>query len=216
MEKRYESDLTRKDKRKLEYEKIKGMGFKKKIEYFVAYYKWVLVLVICLGFAANLFWTMYSNSRMNTILALSIVDCNNYISYIEPEELEAQLLEVLGTGEKYEQVVLDTSATSQDTYEAGMKMMVVVSVAENDVLICNREMYDKYDELEGFLDWKEVLGEDYEKYEPYMTDGVPDLSKSEKWVSEGMTSYEPTCVAIMVTAKNVDNAVRMLEYYFFE
>lgn len=215
MEKRYESDLTKKEKRKLEYEKIKGMGFKKKIEYFCAYYKWVLVVVICIGFAANLFWTMYSNSRMNTVLAMAIIDSNGYYANIDQEELEQQLLELVGTGDKYDQVVLDISASSADQYEAGMKMMVVVSVGGNDVMICNQETYDKYNDLEAFQDWKEILGDDYEKYEKYMTNGVPDLSKSIKWVAEGMTSYTPAYAAVMVDAKNVENVVKMLDYYFF-
>ena len=40
------ADLSRKERRLLEKEKIKGMGFKKKLEYFWMYYKWVLIVVI--------------------------------------------------------------------------------------------------------------------------------------------------------------------------
>ena len=41
MQKKHESDLTRKEKWQLEREKVASMSWKKRIEYFFTYYKWV-------------------------------------------------------------------------------------------------------------------------------------------------------------------------------
>lgn len=46
MEQKHESDLTRKEKRELEIQKIKSLKSKKKLEYLLTYYRSVLLIVI--------------------------------------------------------------------------------------------------------------------------------------------------------------------------
>lgn len=46
MEQKHESDLTRKEKRELEIQKMKSLKSKKKLEYLLTYYRSVLLIVI--------------------------------------------------------------------------------------------------------------------------------------------------------------------------
>ena len=49
------------------------------------------------------------------------------------------------------------------------------------MMFCGEETYKKYKQQEAFLSWKEILGDDYSKYEEYMTDdGRLDLEKMSK------------------------------------
>ena len=49
-------------------------------------------------------------------------------------------------------------------------MTVVMGAGTADMMFCGEETYKKYKQQEAFLSWKEILGDDYSKYEEYMTD----------------------------------------------
>ena len=72
MQKKHESDLTRKEKWQLEREKVASMSWKKRIEYFFTYYKWVLVVavaVIALGvFGVNWYKNLQKEELLNVVI----------------------------------------------------------------------------------------------------------------------------------------------------
>jgi len=214
MEQKYESDLTKKEKRQLEWQKIKGMGVKDKLEYFWMYYKHVLVLLFSIVMLCSLFWTMHKNRNINYILNLVVVDA--YYETTEPvEALREELLTLLGTGDKNEMVSMDLSASSsEEDYNAAMKMMVLLAAADVDIFICRDDVYKGIHLDDAFIPWEEVLGEDYEKYESYITDGYLDFSKSEKWKEYGLTIYDPACAGVLHSAKNMENIKKVVEYFF--
>ena len=77
MQKKHESDLTRKEKWQLEREKVASMSWKKRIEYFFTYYKWVLVVavaVIALGvFGVNWYKNLQKEELLNVVIVNSSV-----------------------------------------------------------------------------------------------------------------------------------------------
>ena len=214
MEQKYESDLTKKEKRQLEWQKIKGMGAKDKLEYFWMYYKHVLVILFAILMFFSLLWTIYCNKRIIRVLGVAVVDAY-YESNETVDALKEEMLQVLGTGEKYEAIELDLTATStEEDYNAAMKMMVLLSVADMDLFICREEVFLGLEMDEAFLSWEEVLGEDYEKYASYIKDGYLDLNKSERWQQYGLTIYDPACAGVISSSQNVEKVKKIVEYFF--
>ena len=103
---------------------------------------------------------------------------SNYNHDEQVEALQNDFLAYAGTGDKHEVVDVDTSFLSGDDYNAVVKMIVVMGAGTTaDMMFCGEETYKntssrKLFELEG------NPGDDYSKYEEYMTDdGRLDLEK---------------------------------------
>lgn len=211
MEKRYESDMTRKEKWEKEIKKLKAMSFKEKVEHIFTYYKpWfatlaAIIVVIYMGVQ------MYEGSKEVELLSIAVVD-----SMLDQdgnrERLQQDLLEFLGTGDKYERVPLDTSATSIEDYGAMTKMMVVMASGTTDILISSQVTYDHYKAQDAFLSWEDVLGDEYSKYEQYMTDGAIDLSKCPKWETYNLTYYKPVYATVVASTKRPESCAKFVEF----
>lgn len=214
MEVKHESDLTSKEKRQLEFQKLKSMTLGQKIEYLWTYYKvWLLVLLIVI-MIGSIVWTMIQNGMKDEILSLAIVDAD-LDSQGGVDQMTDDLLDYVGTGDKYETIVVDSSARSGEDYTDVTKRMVLLASGTVDLFICNEELYQEYEEQGGFRDWSEVLGDDYAQYEQYMTeDGVLDLSKSEKWQEYGITYYEPVYVCLLGSEEKDDNLRKFVEFFY--
>ena len=105
------------------------------------------------------------------------------------EALKNDLLELLGTGDENEVIAIDTALSSDGASASAMKRTTVIGAGTLDVMICGEELYDSYDAQGAFTDWKEILGEEYEKYESCFTDGKLDLSRSTRWDSYGEPEF---------------------------
>lgn len=210
MEKRYESDMTRKDKWDNEIKKMKAMSFKEKIEYIWTYYKSIFVILLVIAMVISMGMTMYHNANKIELLSIAVVDMD-IDKQQQVDLLEADLLERLGTGDKNDAITMDTSASSIEDYNAVMKMMVLLGTGTTDLFICNDTIYDRYEDQEAFLTWEEILGDEYSKYEQYMTDGKLDLTKCKNWEKYNMVYYEPVYAAVLASTKKQENCVKFLE-----
>ena len=79
-----ELDLSKKERRLIEKEKLKGMGMKKKLEYIWMYYKpaiFGVIAVIVLIFGIK---DYYEQSKIKTVLSMTVV---NSIATNNPEAL---------------------------------------------------------------------------------------------------------------------------------
>lgn len=209
-EKRYESDMTRKEKRQEELKKLESMNFKGKVAYILEYYKWVFALIVVLILVINLGTQIYHNAQKIELLSIAVVDMN-YMQEEGIDSLEADLLEKLGTGDKNEVITTDTSVTSSDDYNSSMKMMVVMATGSTDILICGDTTYDNYQGQEAFLTWEEILGDEYSKYEQYMTKGCLDLTKCKNWEKYDLVYYEPVYAAVVASSKQQENCIEFLK-----
>ena len=161
MQQKYESDLTRKEKWQLEREKIASMSWKKRIEYFFTYYKWVLVLiaaVIALGvFGVN--W--YQNLQTEEILNVVIVNS----SAPDTEDLNKDLRKALKVKDQDQIITLDTSVYTgegnQMTYNSTMKLSVVMGARTADIFVCDKETFAKYNQDGIFLSIEELMGSEF-------------------------------------------------------
>ena len=232
MEKRYESDMTRKEKRQNELKKLKSMTFKQKVGYIWTYYKGVFAGIIIACVIISIGVQMFQNSQLKSLLSIAVVD-SNYNHDEQVEALQNDFLAYAGTGDKHEVVDVDTGRAWRwpgqlwhaagfistilygllgISYDEVVKMTVVMGAGTADMMFCGEETYKKYKQQEAFLSWKEILGDDYSKYEEYMTDdGRLDLEKCPNWEKYNMVYYSPVYAVVMSSSKNLENCIKFLE-----
>ena len=209
---KHESDMTPKEKRQAELEKLRGMSLGEKAGYLWTYYKiWLLIPVILI----IVIWQgiqIYHNAREVELISIGIAD-SGLDTTTGQEAFERDLLVTLGTGEAHEVITLDTGISSGDDSASVMKRATVIGAGTMDMMICGEELYEEYESQGAFADWEEILGEDYGKYEEYFDDGRLDLSKSARWDSYGLVLYEPVYAGALAGSDKT-GALRQFAEYF--
>ena len=196
---------------KTELEKLKQMSIEDRLWYIWEYYKGVFAGIIIACVIISIGVQMFQNSQLKSLLSIAVVD-SNYNHDEQVEALQNDFLAYAGTGDRHEVVDVDTSLLSGDDYNAVVKMTVVMGAGTADMMFCGEETYKKYKQQEAFLSWKEVLGDDYSKYEEYMTDdGRLDLEKCPNWEKYNMVYYSPVYAVVMSSSKNLENCIKFLE-----
>ena len=216
MEKKYESDYSNKEKRKREWEKIKNLKGKERLSYLWDYYKWILVVLVFAIILANTGMTIYKNKNTNILLNLAVID--TAIDKDGPlKDLEKYLENTIAKKGKYNRVVIDTTGSSEES-QAGLTKALVILTAETetDLVVCPKEFYERYEKQKAFDDWREFLGQNYDRYEVYMTDGILDLTKSKKWAKESYVYYSPVYLALVGNHSHKEGIMAFLDYYFPE
>lgn len=192
MERRYKADMTRKEKRQSELEKLKALSFGGKIEYIWMYYKsWFAVLAI----AAALIYigiSMYQGSRENILLNVAIVGGNSQDTE-GIQSLEKEMKEWLGASGKYDKVRVQANIPEDGGSVASQTALTTLIGANAvDILICPEDIYNEYAEQGGFEESMLMLeneGAAAERFE---------------------VTYEKIYVCVMVNAPNKDNAVKIM------
>lgn len=216
MEKRYESDLTPKEKRELEKKKLASMTLKQKIGYLWEYYKiWLLLLATVILFIC-LFVTMYQNSQKINLLSVGV--SNGYME-MDSEQVTQDLVEMLGTGDKHEMATVDNSYYFNDDIESTdptiiMKFSTMVAAKSVDVLICSESVMDYYSGQQMFLEPSDYLSEEQlaslgDKVADYGV-RIEGSSLLKEWK---MVLYEPVYFTVIANSGNVENAVKLLEKF---
>ena len=135
-------------------------------------------------------------------------------AYPDVQRFSEDLLLFLGTGDPYEVIDLDTSVSSGDDSNSVMKRSVVIAAGMTDILFVNEEYYEEMDSMEGLLDWKTILGDDYARYEPLFDEkGRFVVSDSDVWKSYNMTSYEPVYAAVLQAAPHLQSVAALPAFF---
>lgn len=206
-ETKYKSDLTRKERRLQEKEKLKDMGFVAKLQYIWMYYKPVMagiVAVIVLFFIGR---DMYENSKMQTLLNISVVNAGDF----DTDGYGDAVKEFLGSEDEYEEVAVTTTfRTNQNgdelDYYTQMAYIAQLQAKSLDVVVLPKPLYENFAKQEMFADLKEVLDEEtYEAFGDQIKGDHIELSGSE--LSKDMILYyDPICVAVVLNSPNMENA----------
>lgn len=207
MSPKYESDMTQKEKRAQELQKIKSLKGKKRVEYLWTYYRSFLLILLVFVFVICLIVPIIQNIQRNPVLTLALVDAN---LEADTESLEQKILNYLDTSGKHDEVVIDTTATSSGSYVKLATLLLAES--DTDAVICNSDTYEFCKQKDCFIDWQKLLGNDYSDYEMYMTDGVIDLSKIPAWQEENYTLYEPVYLGVLQNSEHPETVLLFLEY----
>lgn len=216
MEKRYESDMTLKEKRELEMKKLKSMTFGQKLGYLWEYYKIWLVILAAVIMIISIFVTMYRNSQKINLISIGIA--NSSITSDSTEVVD-ELIEMLGTGDKHETATVDTSYYFNDDVTSTdpniiMKFSTMVAAQSMDVLICSENVMEYYSEQEMFLKPSEYLSsEQIAEMGDRVSEYGVRIDGSELLDEWGLVLYEPVYFTVIANASNVDNAVTLLENF---
>lgn len=198
---KHESDMTRKEKWAQRIKTIKNLKGKARLEYLWTYYRSWLVVAAAIVFVICTGVTMVRNLTQNTVLSIVFVDAVRQPQQAE-EKLEQELGKAMGLSGN-QKIQVDTSASSADTDDNQAKLtMEISSVSGNDIVICGREVYEKYKNAGAFQDVRGILESGYEKYKPYMTDGELDLSKCPAWTDKKFIIYSPAYVCVLNSSEH--------------
>lgn len=204
-------DMTRKEKRLLEKEKIQGMGFQKKMEYFFMYYKWVPILIIGLILAAVGGYRWYENAKIENVLSVAVVNTMTQ-DFTEKEEA---LRHTLGREGKYDDVsILSNFATDAEgtelEYYSQMSFMTQMQAGTIDVMIMPEGLYQS-ESRKGILENMEtLLGEDVYKRFDGKEKGDCVIITDEEFIEDYGLVYDEVYVCVLRNSLNQENAAKWI------
>ena len=208
-----ESDLSKKERRLIEKEKLKGMGPKKKLEYIWMYYKpaiFGVIAVIALIFGIK---DYYEQSKIKTVLSMTVV--NSMAN--DTETPEQKIKETLGyKDDPYSKVEIGVNLTTDSEmaefdYNAQMAYMAQIQAGSVDIMVMPEKLYQTLKKNEPFADLKELLGEEaFEKFGTQTDTTHISITDSELEQELGVI-YDPVCIAVPYSAPNQENAVKWIK-----
>lgn len=211
--KRYESDLTGKEKRHLEWEKIKGMTWKQRIGHIWTYYKIHMAALIGILVVIGVIGQMIYNSQFETIFQAAILNGGMGDAQSMTEDFKAYL----GDEDKYHEIVLDSSmyfsGEESSDMTSVMKLTTLIGAKELDAMICEQSQYDKYVDLDAFVPMDELLTEEeIQEYGDDVLEYAVRVDGSEKLKEFGLDVNQPAYLAVFVNSEHQDNAKEFIRY----
>lgn len=207
---------------------LKDKGLKGKLEYFVYYYKWpVIIGAIVLFLGGSMLYDVLTQKDT----ALQVVYVNSFPN-VEAQEFMADFQKTLDINEDKEETLLDTSfyinAESPSYYDEQSieKLLVMCSAGTVDVCVVDESYFMTMAEAGYFLDLSTVLSaEQMEQYKDRivwydcpenMTEGeeaialeVTDASK----IASTQSFPNTKCYyGIIVNSERIDNSLAFLDY----
>lgn len=213
-EKRYESDLTKKEKRELEKQKLKSMSWKEKLGYIWAYYKPHMAVTLGIILLLSIVGQSIYRSRFETVFSVAILNGGMGDS----EGMQADFKKYLGDEDKYHEIMVDSSMyfTGEDSadYTSVMKLTTLIGSNQIEAMVCTEDQYEKYSDLDAFIPMDELLGQ--EELEAYGSDvdkyGIL-VNDSPKLTEFGMeTGSGDAYLAVFAYTEHLDNAKAFIKY----
>ena len=153
---RYESDLSPKERRQLEIEKIKSLSFKEKLEHMWAYHKLILFFPVILVILITFTYQFIQNARRETVLSIAVVDSIG----ADIEKVTEEVREQLNIHNRFSEITIDINYFTYNgefDVQSIQKFTVVVAAQGMDVLISGLEIAELYLGKELFLDLNQVF-----------------------------------------------------------
>lgn len=170
----------------------------------------IIVVLLCL-LVSETVSVVFHNITQKTLLSVVIIDADRN-STEQFEKLKQQLLETIGTGKAEETVKIDLSATSAESADMEINVVMKLSVVEeNDVIICGQEIYEKFHEEGAFAEWGDILEDSENKYQPYIQGDAVLISDIEAWNSGNYVQYEPAYMCVLNSSDKKAEAAQMLK-----
>lgn len=234
-EKKYESDMTFKEKYMEEISKMKAMTMKKRLSYFWEYYKPLMAGVIAVIVIIVSIISIVNNNAIEDVLTVAVINPNTYEE--ETYTFMKGFKEYIELDEETQRVTLDTSITltyddsmaNEYTSSSFMKFAAVVAAQELDVMTMSETVFENNLSQGTFMDLKELLSEElYAKVEHCIIMGATeddttsrayaiDISNIKK-VTEGGGFFEHDTILLGVVSntKRQEAVIQFIEYLFNE
>lgn len=214
---------------KEEKHKLKGMPFKKKVEYIWEYYKLWIIGTICLVAAITSFVTTLVNNPDHIVLNAVFINA----SILDPDEttIAADFLKDSGIEAEENQVFLDTSMQINREAEDYMsstfnqKLMAYIAAETIDAILEDELNFQYYAKNGMFTDLKELLPESlflsleesgrlcYASTEDDQEPKAYGIRINDSTVLEENNAFtEAPVFSVPANAPEPENAVKFLEY----
>lgn len=203
-------------------------GFKGKLEYFIYYYKWhVIIGVLVFAFLGSMLYNVLTKKEV----ALQVVYVNSFPN-IESTEIMADFQKNISINANKEEVLLDTSfyinsdSASYYAEQSVEKLLVMCSAGTIDVCVVDEAYFMEMAAGGYFLDLSTVLSE--EQMELYkdrivwydcpnnLTEGEEaiaiEVTASPKIVSTESYPNTKCYYGIVVNSTHIDNSLAFLDY----
>lgn len=207
LDRKYERHMSMKERRRFEAEKMSQMTRKEKIEYLWMYYKSYLLIPVIIVVLAAIGIQMYHGMTEKVLLNLTILGGEN----VDRTDLDKDITRLLGTGKKNETVKINANLSgSSEDYNSNIALSTLVGAEAVDVMICPEEIYEQYDDQNGFENLEKILSED--ALGSGKVHGNAVILDTGQYMSEKVgVSYEPVYVCIMSNTQNEKRAVKFVE-----
>ena len=213
-ERRFESDMTKKEKRQMNWKRLKSLHGKAKREHIWAYYKvplfGILAAIIILLFGINWIQTL----RYDQILYVGVL--NN--TSADAESLSRDFKAFIGNDNKFDKVDFDTSLSIESQSEAQdtsgqIRFDVYTATALYDAVLVDEINFNKYKELDTFQPVAGILNEENEDYAPLITDGKGlKLEDNAVLNAYGIETQEPLYLMVGSKTKQEENVNALIAF----
>lgn len=217
-QKKHESDMTRKEKRELEREKLASMHGWERIEYILTYYKlyFVAALLLILAVIGTVKWmdNMKDENYLYTVVMNAPADGEHFMEDFRNS---------LGDSEEHHKYVLDTSiyltknADGEEVldYSSTVNMTTMVGSATADVFICPESIYKRYgEEGEDILyDISELMGDAFvAEHKDICEKNAIRVEDSEVLKKYGLLNGQPAYLIVFEYSRHPEIAKEFIEF----
>jgi hypothetical protein len=199
---KYESDLTSKEKRQMEIEKIKSLSLSGKVEHMWAYHKLIVVspiiLILLLIFAHG----MIRNIRTESVLNIAIT--NGFETDVEL--LTDMTREKLNIENRFSEVMIDPNYITIDgefDMASVQKFTVIVAARGMDILISSPDIYEHYKEQGLFANMNEIFTQE-ELSDSHLVDNYALKITNYQIVAEGLNLFYETIYFMVISNVDLD------------
>lgn len=211
--KRYESDLTSKEKRELEREKLKSLHGKDKLDHIWTYYKtqiFLAVLAVALLYVAGK--TIY-RMQFDTVFYAIFVNAQTG----DEEQMKTDFKSYLGDDDKYHEIVIDRGfyLTGNDSQDASyqVKLQALITGKHVDVMVADKDTFETYAEGDVFTPMVKLLSEeDMQRYKDDLEPNGIRIRNSKVLEKFGFEMGDEVYLGVFSYAPCPENAVEFIKY----
>jgi len=194
---------------------MKHLSFKKRIEYLWDYYRFhALVIIFCIVFFCYFLSPLLAEKK-HPLLSFAIID-STQTAKDDSSALSDDLVTFLNGDIATDVISIDTSGGTYDSSSSStIKLSILLSsVGENDIIICNKDLYEQYDKKGAFIDLNELSDTLSSEALSHVSGTACDLSSCSKWIAYGYTDYSPVYLCIPVSCEQPEQAAKAINYLF--
>ena len=194
---------------------MKHWSLKKRVAYLWDYYRFhALAIIFCIVFFCYFLSPLLTKPK-HSLLSIAIIDSTE-TAKIDSSALSDDLVDYLSGDTANDVIDIDTSGGTYDTSSSSViKLSILLSsVGENDIIICNQKLYEQYNSKGAFMDLTAITDSLTPEVLPNIVGTSCDISNSAKWTAYGYTDYSPVYLCIPISCKQPEQAAKAINYLF--
>lgn len=213
---KHESDMTEKEKRELEREKLASMNGKEKLDYIFSYYKLhiaAVLIVILLAVGIGVWIDDLQDENMLYTVIINAADMDT--------AMMEEFRNIREDEKRHHKYILDTSIVISEQnnsvdldYASRMKLTTLTGANTADIFICPEDLYQEYSGEEGtLLSIADLMGEAFVSAHADICEKdairVEDSAVLQKY---GYPGSEPAYLVVFYYSKHQDVAADFINF----